>query len=330
MALVSPKNGALVGGVVQLVFDPPVVDMDVKVNGINFHIFQNEQGCTLDLNALLPDRPITIAIDAVRKDDSTFSDTVVVFKPRHDLGGMGATVLHDAEGAVKGTFFKFWLPRVSGVYVRGSFNEWRDANRLNQLNDSGYWYGFVQQAQPGDDYMFFVYGADGNFDEVSDPSARCTKKTRFNAADANDANAVIIDPEAFRWQHDEAFLDQRKDFRKHIIYQAHWGTFMRLAPGDDYSFETFVQGTIDTEKRQSVRTKLQYIRDLGFTVIQLLPIHEANGNFNAGYDPSFFFAVETAYGLPADLRILVDEAHGIGLAVIFDSVINHLTKDETH
>ena len=58
-----------------------------------------------------------------------------------------------------------------------------------------------------------------------------------------------------------------------------------------------------------------------------MPIHEANGDKNAGYDPSFFFAVESTYGTLDQLRMLVDEAHGMGLAAIFDSVINHLTND---
>jgi 1,4-alpha-glucan branching enzyme len=329
MALFSPKNGALVGGITRLIFDGPIPDFDLKVNGTSFHTSKDDKGYILDLNDLLADTPIHIQVKYLI-DGSPESEEVVVYKPRHDLAGMGATVIRDHNRTIIGTFFKFWLPKVKSIYVRGSFNDWKDVNRLEQLGDSGYWYGFSEDARPGDDYRFFVYGQDGNFDEVSDPAARDTKKTRFNdLEDAQDANAVVVDPDAFSWRHDDAHVDQRRDFRKHIIYQLHWGTFRRLGNGEGLRFEPFVTGNTEDEKRASVRNKLKYVRELEFTAIELLPIHEANGNYNAGYDPSFFFAVESAYGQPDDLRILVDEAHGIGLAVIFDSVINHLTKDET-
>ena len=330
MALISPQNGAIIGGITRLDFQPPVLDINIKVNAVNFHAFKDDKGCTLDLNSLLPDTGIQITITSENSDGVDSVEQVTVYKPRHDLGGMGATVIRDASQNIIGTFFKFWLPAVCFVYIRGAFNEWKDVNRLNQLGTSGYWYGFSQDAMPGDDYMFFVYGADGKFDEVSDPAARDTIKTRYNDPDVNDANAVIIDPGTFRWLNDETFAARRKDFRKHIIYQVHWGTFLRPGTGGDLAFETFVSGDKEEAKRNSVRTKLLYIQKLGFTVLQLLPVHESNGNFNAGYDPSFFFAIESAYGDPDDLRMLIDEAHGLGLAVIVDLVINHLTKDESH
>lgn len=316
----------MVGGLVRLLFFPPVQNLEIKVNGANFHVIEDAQGYAVDLNDFLPDMPVQLQVDYLL-NGALLSEEVVVHKPRHNLAGMGATVVRDAEGQITGTFFKFWLPQVHSVYVRGSFNNWIDANRLNQLGDSGYWYGFSTEARPGDDYRFFVYGLDGNNNEVSDPAARETIKTRHNEPeDANNANAVIVDPAAFNWEHDAAHYEQRRDFSRYIIYQLHWGTFLRPENGGDLVFEKFVAGTTDEEKSRSVRRKLSHVSKLGFTAIQLLPIHQANGNFNGGYDPSFFFAVETAYGRPDDLRLLVDEAHGLGLAVIFDSVINHLTK----
>lgn len=326
MPLLSPKSGAMVGGLVRLVFFPPVQNLEIKVNGANFHVIEDAEGYAVDLNDFLPDLPVQLQADYLL-NGALLSEEVVVHKPRHNLAGMGATVVRDAEGQITGTFFKFWLPQVHSVYVRGSFNNWVDANRLNQLGDSGYWYGFSTEARPGDDYRFFVYGLDGNNNEVSDPAARETIKTRHNEPeDANNANAVIVDPAAFNWKHDAASEEERRDFSRYLIYQLHWGTFLRPENSGDLVFEKFVTGATDQEKRKSVRRKLKQVSKLGFTAIQLLPIHQANGNFNGGYDPSFFFAVETAYGRPDDLRLLVDEAHGLGLAVIFDSVINHLTK----
>lgn len=335
MGLIAPRDKGFIGGITKLKFDQPVSNLDIRLNGVCFHAEDGDAGpsetFSVDLNGIAPDTSLTLDVSYRNSDGTMGSESVAVRKPRHDLGAMGATVIR-VDSEIDGVFFKLWLPKVKRVFIRGSFNGWKDINRLDQLDDSGYWYGFSCDARPGDDYRFFVYGLDGVFDEVSDPAARETIKTRYNEPnDAQDANAVIIDPAAFQWRHDGEFADEREDFRKMVIYQAHWGTFLRTGSGD-LPYETFVTqepGASLDEKRNSVRRKLQYVQDLGFTALELLPIHEANGDKNAGYDPSFFFAVETTYGSPDDLRTLVDEAHGIGLAVIVDSVINHLTADPT-
>jgi 1,4-alpha-glucan branching enzyme len=330
MTLLSPQPDALVAGTTRLVFDQSIHGLCMKINGMHYHAWEHADTYTVDLNPFEPDIPIAIELHYQTAGGESQSDQIQVSKPRHDRGGMGATVIRDEQGGIQGVFFKFWLPQVKSVFVRGSFNDWQDVNQLDQLGHSGYWYGFSSEARPGDDYKFFVYALDGNLSEVSDPAARDTKKTHYNKPDHQDANGVIVDPAAFDWQHDHVDVAQRRDFRKHIIYQLHWGTFLRQGQGGELPFESFAAGDSEIEKRASIRQKLQYICDLGFTAIEFLPIHEANGEFNAGYDPSFFFAVESAYGKPEDLRMLVDEAHGLGLAVLFDSVINHLTKDETH
>ena len=77
-----------------------------------------------------------------------------------------------------------------------------------------------------------------------------------------------------------------------------------------------------------IASKLGYIRDLGFNAIQLLPVQEYRMNRSWGYDPSFFFAIESAYGTPEELRNFVAEAHRHELAVLFDVVYNHATRDE--
>lgn len=330
MPLIKPQDLGYVGGDTRLHFDQPVSDLKISINDAVFHSKEGDAGpndiFSVDFNGFSPGVLLTLELAYVHADGSTGSDSIVLKKPNHELAGMGASVIR-LNGAVDGAFFKFWLPKVQNVYIRGSFNQWTDIHRLDQLGETGYWFGYVPDAIPGDDYRFFVFTFDGKAQEVSDPAARATKKTRFNEpADAQDANGVIVDPTAFSWRHDSSFATERRDHRRMVIYQAHWGTFLRQGNGD-LPYNTFVTGSTEEEKRSSVRNRLRYVRDLGFTALELLPIHEANGDRNAGYDPSFFFAVETSYGIPDDLRLLVDEAHGLGLAVIFDSVINHLTAE---
>jgi 1,4-alpha-glucan branching enzyme len=262
----------------------------------------------------------------------------------HDLAGLGATVVRDSSSKnVVGTFFKFWLPLVREVFVIGTFNNWgKDASGVEdfrglafpliQLSNSGYWYGYTPALKYSptvsrdNEYKFYVVGLDGNEDWVADPIA---KDTVQNAPDLNDADALVVDWESFEWKYDSYYASERRDFRQYIIYQVHWGTFFR--PENELDYEQFNLGQTSLEdKRFAIAQRLKKISSMGFTAIELLPIHEANGGTNAGYDPSFFFAVESAYGTPEDLRILVDEAHKIGLAIIFDVVVNHLTRLSEH
>ena len=261
----------------------------------------------------------------------------------HDLAGLGATVVRDSSSKnVVGTFFKFWLPRVREIFVLGTFNNWgKDASGVEdlkglgfpliQLSNSGYWYGYTPALKysptvPKDnEYKFYVIGLDGNEDWVADPIA---KDTVQRAPDVNDADALVVDWESFEWKYDDYYARERRDFRRYIIYQVHWGTFFR--PENELDYEQFNLGQTNlADKRLAVVQRLKKISAMGFTAIELLPIHEANGATDAGYNPSFFFAVESAYGTPEDLRILVDEAHKLGLAVIFDVVVNHLTDQRS-
>ncbi len=333
MLLTEPLPQSYVGGETKLVFTGSITELDVSINGssapIN-HSVPTSNTYTVSVNNLPTDTPLKITIN-YKESGIEHSESITVYKPRHDLGGMGATVIRQ-NNSIIGTFFKFWLPKVEDVYVIGSFNNWAKNTRtfrLDQLGNSGYWYGFSPDARPGDDYKFFVRGFDGNESEVSDPAARDTIKTSHNEPDDNDANAVIVDPTNFEWLYDSYYADRRRDLRQYIIYQAHWGTFFRQSSGS-LDYEKFTEGTSLSDKRFSVAQKLKHIAELGFTALELLPIHESNGATNAGYDPSFYFAVESAYGNPNDLRILVDEAHKLGLSVIFDAVINHLTADLSH
>jgi len=117
--------------------------------------------------------------------------------------------------------------------------------------------------------------------------------------------SAIDDPSAFAWRAAPPALD-RGDL---VIYELHTGTFTD-------------EGTFD-----GVAARLPYLRDLGITAIELMPIAEFAGSRNWGYDGAALFAPSSAYGGPAALRRLVDAAHAHGLAIILDVVYNHLGPD---
>ncbi len=116
----------------------------------------------------------------------------------------------------------------------------------------------------------------------------------------------VLNPDAYAWGDADWTGMAREDL---VIYELHVGTFTEA-------------GTFD-----AVRKRLSYLKDLGVTAIELMPVHDFPGERNWGYDPAAWFAPSRPYGHPDDLRRLVDAAHQTGLAVILDVIYNHLGPD---
>lgn len=118
--------------------------------------------------------------------------------------------------------------------------------------------------------------------------------------------SMVVDPTRYRW-HDDGWRGiDRKDL---VFYELHVGTF---SP----------EGTF-----RGVLERLPYLKDLGITAIELMPIADFAGRWNWGYDPAALYAPSRAYGTPDELRALVDAAHQTGMAVFLDVVYNHLGPD---
>ena len=118
--------------------------------------------------------------------------------------------------------------------------------------------------------------------------------------------SMVVDPSLFPWRDESWTGIARRDL---VFYELHVGTF---SP----------EGTFD-----GVRRKLPYLRDLGITAVELMPIADFPGRRNWGYDHAALYAPARVYGTPDDLRRLVDEAHVLGLSVFLDVIYNHLGPD---
>ena len=159
-------------------------------------------------------------------------------------------------------------------------------------NAEGIFETWVRGAGTGDRYGYVLDGAD----PLPDPASR------FQPEGVHGLSQVV-DPSAFAW------TDRRwrpRPLRDLVVYELHAGTF---SPA----------GTFD-----GARQRLPYLRDLGITAIELMPVADFAGGRNWGYDGVGLFAPARAYGTPDDFRRLVDAAHGHSLSVILDVVYNHL------
>ncbi len=183
--------------------------------------------------------------------------------------------------------FKVWAPKAEQVDVKVGGQK----HPMRRTED-GWWNGPVEEAGPGTDYVFLL---NGDEQELPDP------RSAFQPRGVNGPSQVV-DHGAFAWT-DGGF--RAPAYQSALIYELHVGTF---AP----------DGTCD-----GVIGKLDYLRDLGVTHIELLPFAEFPGAHGWGYDGVDLFAPHAAYGGPDGLKRLVDRAHGKGLGVIMDVVYNH-------
>jgi maltooligosyltrehalose trehalohydrolase len=163
---------------------------------------------------------------------------------------------------------------------------------MARISDDGLWEAEIPGIGAGQRYGYRIDGGR----VLPDPAAR------FQPLGVHGPSEVV-DPAAFTWT-DAAWSAVAAETL--VVYELHTGTF---SPSGTFA---------------GVRDKLPYLRDLGVTAIELMPVADFAGSRNWGYDGVALYAPSRAYGRPDDLRALVDEAHRIGLAVILDVVYNHL------
>ena len=225
--------------------------------------------------------------------------------------------LQDRIGAFyspAGCFFRVWAPHAQEVAVLvqdGPYWEVTDTIILQDLARTGdYWSGTVAGVRPYQLYRFEIRRPDGGILHRLDPAARDVFSSELTrAADPSSRNgSIVVGDEPFPWApfHTPRFAD-------FIIYQFHIGSFAGRGDQFNKGWASF----------QDVESKLGYVRDLGFTCVQPLPVQEFAQDRSWGYNPASFFAPESSYGSPYNLQHFVDSAHKHGLAVIFDVVYNH-------
>ena len=190
--------------------------------------------------------------------------------------------------------FRFWAPNLTKLAVRVMGERVGEHPRtipMKQSSDSEF-AATVPQVGAGADYVYVLEGERERPDPVS----------RWQPGGVHGPSRVV-DPASFRWSDQGWSGIPLKNF---ITYELHTGTFTP-------------EGTFE-----SVIPRLPYLRDLGITAIEIMPVAEVPGNRNWGYDGASLYAPQSSYGGPTGLKKLVDACHQHGLAVVLDVVYNHL------
>ncbi len=190
--------------------------------------------------------------------------------------------------------FALWAPGKESVAVVGDFNDWDTESDPMHGTDNGICWCEVKMEEGEHEYMFVIDG--DNY--IGDPYAR---EVNWRAEGAH--GLIRTGDEPFQWS-DGDF--QMPDTETRIIYEAHVGDFT-------------ADGTF-----RAMADQLDYLKDLGINVLELMPIFEFSGDFSWGYNPAYTMAPERSYGTLNDFKYLINEAHARGIAVFLDIVFNHV------
>ena len=211
-----------------------------------------------------------------------------------------------------GAIFRVWAPRAESVSVVGEFNFWNEQDLLMQKVSDGVWEAFSVYAAPGGAYKYCVTGPDGRKVYKSDPYG-----TRCKALP--DTSSLVEAEEAYPW-HDGLYRSRRAKQnvlnRPLNIYEVHAGSWKRHPDGSVYNWDDLAAELIP------------YVKDMGYTHIELMPIMEYPYDPSWGYQVTGYFAPTHRYGTPRQLMHFVDECHRQNIGVILDWVPAHFPKDE--
>ncbi|HUH01626.1 MAG TPA: 1,4-alpha-glucan branching protein GlgB [Kofleriaceae bacterium] len=226
-----------------------------------------------------------------------------------DKLGAHPGVHHGASGV----HFAVWAPNAAAVAVIGDFNGWNgSSHRLHGVQSSGIWAGFVPGAVRGQCYKYRIESHVGGYtvDKADPVGARAELPPR---------TASVIADLDYEWR-DQRWMADRGRRLGHdapvSIYEVHLGSWRR---GDGDRFLSY---------RELAPALADYVADLGFTHVELMPITEHPFYGSWGYQVTGYFAPTARYGSPQDLMFLVDTLHQRGIGVILDWVPAHFPTDE--
>jgi len=214
---------------------------------------------------------------------------------------------------VEGVNFAVWAPNATSVSVVGDFNAW-DGRRhpMRKHIPSGFWELFVPGLGEGTLYKFQIRHYDQVF-EKADPMAfasECPPRTA----------SQVIDLDRFRWHDAEWMAARREADWLHgplSFYEVHLGSWRR--PGDDPTrWMTY---------RETAHQLVEYVREMGYTHIELLPVAEHPLSASWGYQITGYYSATARYGTPHDFMYLVDLCHQNGIGVVLDWVPAHFPRD---
>jgi len=218
------------------------------------------------------------------------------------------------KNGVKGVEFVVWAPNVQAISVVGNFNQWGVGSfPMQNVNGSGVWAIFIPGIDEGEVYKFALKPWEGKVFFKSDPYA-------FLMEVRPKTGSVVFDIDKYKWNDNEWLTNRNEwNFQNEAIsiYELHLGSFMK--DDSEWGFLNY---------RDLAEKVVNYVKEIGYTHIELMPIMEHPLDQSWGYQVSNYFAPTSRFGKPDDFMYFVDYCHQNNIGVILDWVPAHFPSDE--
>jgi 1,4-alpha-glucan branching enzyme len=316
-------------GVAQVrTFQPHAETVQIVIDGRKTHMFKLREEGLFEIVLQDYSKPFTYEFEIQYYDNSvhTISDPYQ-FLPQ--LGDMDRYLfnsgthykLYEKLGAhhlivndIAGTIFRVWAPSARRVSVVGDFNGWDGrVHQMRSLENSGIWELFIPGIKEGELYKFEIRTQYRDLQVKTDPF-------QFYGELRPKTASITCSLDSYSWQ-DNNWLEKRSKTEPYnqpiSIYEVHLGSWRR-DPGDPERFLTY---------REIADSLVPYVKKMGFTHVELMPIMEHPLDESWGYQVTAYYSITSRYGTPDDFKYLVDVCHQNNIGVILDWVPAHFPTD---
>ncbi len=215
----------------------------------------------------------------------------------------------------RGYYFAVWAPNATFISVIGNFNDWNKESHplFVRLDKSGIWEGFIPHLPKGESYKYHIHGFKGMRIDKGDPYSNFWEKRPLTASITWELN--------YNWNDNEWMKDRKKQNSLDApwsVYEVHLASWMRPDKNNEESYNSYDQ----------IRERLvPYVKEMGFTHVELMPVMEHPFDGSWGYQGAGYFAPTSRFGDPQGFMHLVDAFHQAGVGVILDWVPSHFPYD---
>ena len=227
----------------------------------------------------------------------------------YDFLGAHLTNIAGIDGAV----FCVWAPNAAAVRLIGDFNSWNGtSSAMAKTDDSGIWSLFIPGMKEWDMYKYEIHTGDGRVLVKSDPYAFYSELRPGKAS-------KLLSLKGFKWN-DDKWMERRESANIYespvSIYEVHAGSWKQKPDGGYYTYRELAEELVD------------YVKDMGYTHIELLPLTEYPFDGSWGYQATGYYSATSRYGSPYDLMYFINKCHQEDIGVILDWVPGHFCKDD--
>ena len=235
---------------------------------------------------------------------------------------------------VKGVYFAVWAPNARNVSLLGDFNSWDGRKHQMRKGSTGVWELFIPELKVGEHYKYEIKNSAGHIYEKSDPYG-FAQEVRPKTA------SIVTDLDSYEWN-DSEWMDKRRHadpLSKPVsVYEVHLGSWLHAGTEEpsklpNGELEPIVQvselkpGARFLTYRELAAKLIPYVKELGYTHIEILPVAEHPFDGSWGYQVTGYYAPTSRFGSPEDFMYFVDECHKNDIGILVDWVPGHFPKD---